>query len=60
MCIGIVRFQFQCPAVAGGRFVQFSLVLQRIAQIVVCRGIVGFHCDGAIDVLNSKSVIAGL
>ena len=32
--LGKVRLQFQCPAVAGDRFVQLPLVLQGIAQVV--------------------------
>ena len=44
--LGIVRLQFQCPAVAGERFVQLPLVLRRIAQVVVRLGIVRlqFQC----------------
>ena len=38
MRLGKVRLQFQCPAVAGDRFVQLPLLLQRIAQVVVCLG----------------------
>ena len=38
MCLGKIRLQLQCPAVAGDRFVQLPLVLQRIAQIVVRLG----------------------
>jgi uncharacterized membrane protein AbrB (regulator of aidB expression) len=43
--LGKVRLQFQCAAVAGDRFVQLPLVLQGIAQVVVCLGKVGlqFH-----------------
>ena len=46
MCLGKVRLQFQCPAVAGDRFLQLPLVLQGIAQVVVCLGIVRlqFQC----------------
>ena len=46
MRLGIVRLQFQCPAVAGDRFVQFVLVFQGNAQVVVCLGIVRlqFQC----------------
>ena len=46
MRLGIVRLQFQRPAVAGDRFVQLPLVLQRIAQVVVRLGIVRlqFQC----------------
>jgi hypothetical protein len=40
MCFDIVRLQFQCPTVAGDRFVQLPLVLQRIAQVVVGTDIV--------------------
>ena len=36
--LGIVRLQFQCPAVAGDRFVQLPLVLEGIAQVVVRLG----------------------
>ena len=38
--LGKVRLQFQCPAVAGERFVRLALVLQRIAQVAVGLGIV--------------------
>jgi hypothetical protein len=37
---GIVRLQFQGPAVTGDRFVQFPLELQRIGQVVMRPGIV--------------------
>ena len=36
--LGKVRLQFQCPAVAGDRFVQLPLVLQDNAQVAVCLG----------------------
>ena len=44
-----VRLQFQCPAEAGGRFVQLALFLQGIAQVVVRLGIVRlqFQCPAA-------------
>ena len=44
--LGMVRLQFQCPAVAGDRFVQLSLVPQGDAQVVVGLGIVRlqFQC----------------
>ena len=47
--LGVVRLQFQCPAVAGDRFVQFPLVLQGIAQVVVGLGEVRlqFQCPAA-------------
>ncbi len=47
--LGIVRLQFQCPAVAGDRFVQLPLVLQHVAQVVVRLGIVRlqFQCPAA-------------
>ena len=49
MRLGKVRLQFQCPAVAGDRFVQLSLVLQGVAQVVVGLGIVRlqFQCPAA-------------
>ena len=42
----MVRFQFHGPAVAGDRFVQFPLVFQYIAQVVVCFGKVGLEFQG--------------
>ncbi len=43
MRLGKVRFQFQCPAVAGDRFIQLSLLLQRVSQVAVRLGIVGLQ-----------------
>ena len=42
----MVRLQFQCPAVAGGRVIQHSLGPQRGTQVVVCLDVVRFqlHC----------------
>ena len=48
MCHGEVRLQFQCPAVAGDRFVQFPLVFQCIAQVVVRFSQVGFEAEGLL------------
>ena len=47
--LGIVRLQFQCPAVAGDRFVQLPLLLQGSAQVVVRLGKVRlqFQCPAA-------------
>ena len=44
--LGIVRFEFQCPAEAGERFVQLPLVLESRAQIEVRLGMVRpqFQC----------------
>jgi acyl dehydratase len=41
--LGIVRLQFQRPAIAGDRFVELPLILQRIAEVVVRVGIVGLQ-----------------
>ncbi len=43
---GKVRLQLECPAVASNRIVQFPLLLQRKAQVVVCLGIIRiqFQC----------------
>ena len=46
MRLGIVRLQFHGPAVAGNRFVQLALVLQRIAQVVVRLGIIRLQFHG--------------
>ena len=35
MDLGKARLQFQCAAIAGDRFVQFPLLLQSIAQVVL-------------------------
>ena len=32
------RFQFQCPAIGGERFLDSPLLPQRVAQVVVCAG----------------------
>ena len=45
--LGIVRFQFQGPAVAGDRLVQLPLVLESNAQVVVCLGKVRLQLQGA-------------
>ena len=46
MRLGKVRLQFQCPAVAGERFVQLALVLEHSAQVIVRFSIVRlqFQC----------------
>ena len=44
--LGIVRLQFQGPAVAGDRFVQLPLVLEGDAQVAVCLGIVRLQFQG--------------
>ena len=40
MCVGVVRLQLQCPAVAGDRLVQLPLVVKNDAQVAVRLGIV--------------------
>ena len=44
--LGAAGLQFQGPAVAGNRFVQLPLGLERIAQVVVRLGIVRFQFQG--------------
>ena len=44
--LGIIRLQFQCPALAGDRFVRISLLLEGNAQVVVCLGIVRLQFQG--------------
>ena len=51
---GGVRLQFQCPAVAGDRFVQLPLLLQRIAKVVVSRRNLLTMVNAVIDSTNPE------